>query len=103
MSASGLIGLQSDKATVCFFQGHDNRTKANEKIYQGLNEVGRENSKRCKCELLLCVVQLNSRIRLKIVRDMATLAPMLSVLGYDPNANPPKYVNAAMEDFKVSH
>lgn len=26
-----------------------------------------------------------------IVRDMAQIAPMLSVLGYDPNANPPNY------------
>uniref|UniRef100_A0A0R3RQQ6 Protein-tyrosine sulfotransferase n=1 Tax=Elaeophora elaphi TaxID=1147741 RepID=A0A0R3RQQ6_9BILA len=26
-----------------------------------------------------------------IVRDMASIAPMLAVLGYDPNANPPKY------------
>lgn len=26
-----------------------------------------------------------------IVRDMADIAPMLSVLGYDPNANPPNY------------
>ncbi|CAH1973196.1 unnamed protein product [Acanthoscelides obtectus] len=29
-----------------------------------------------------------------VVRDMADLAPMLSVLGYDPYANPPKYGNA---------
>lgn len=26
-----------------------------------------------------------------VVRDMADLAPMLSVLGYDPYANPPNY------------
>lgn len=26
-----------------------------------------------------------------VVRDMAEIAPMLSVLGYDPNANPPNY------------
>lgn len=26
-----------------------------------------------------------------VVRDMASVAPMLSVLGYDPNANPPNY------------
>ncbi|VDN39126.1 unnamed protein product, partial [Gongylonema pulchrum] len=26
-----------------------------------------------------------------IVQDMATIAPMLAELGYDPNANPPKY------------
>uniref|UniRef100_A0A1W7R9D0 Protein-tyrosine sulfotransferase n=1 Tax=Hadrurus spadix TaxID=141984 RepID=A0A1W7R9D0_9SCOR len=26
-----------------------------------------------------------------VVRDMATIAPMLAVLGYDPNANPPNY------------
>ena len=26
-----------------------------------------------------------------VVRDMADLAPMLSVLGYDPYANPPEY------------
>lgn len=27
--------------------------------------------------------------------DMAELAPMLSVLGYDPWANPPRYADAA--------
>lgn len=26
-----------------------------------------------------------------VVRDMAEIAPMLSVLGYDPYANPPNY------------
>lgn len=26
-----------------------------------------------------------------VVRDMATIAPMLATLGYDPNANPPDY------------
>lgn len=26
-----------------------------------------------------------------VVRDMADIAPMLSVLGYDPYANPPVY------------
>lgn len=26
-----------------------------------------------------------------VVRDMADIAPMLSVLGYDPYANPPNY------------
>lgn len=26
-----------------------------------------------------------------VVRDMADIAPMLSVLGYDPYANPPDY------------
>lgn len=26
-----------------------------------------------------------------VVRDMADIAPMLSVLGYDPFANPPDY------------
>ena len=26
-----------------------------------------------------------------VVRDMAELAPMLQVLGYDPEANPPAY------------
>lgn len=26
-----------------------------------------------------------------VVRDMAEIAPMLSVLGYDPYANPPDY------------
>lgn len=28
-----------------------------------------------------------------VIRDMANIAPMLSVLGYDPNANPPNYGN----------
>lgn len=28
-----------------------------------------------------------------VVRDMADIAPMLSVLGYDPYANPPQYGN----------
>lgn len=28
---------------------------------------------------------------LDVQRDMATIAPMLKVLGYDPNSNPPKY------------
>lgn len=28
-----------------------------------------------------------------VVRDMSDIAPMLSVLGYDPNANPPNYGN----------
>lgn len=28
-----------------------------------------------------------------VVRDMADVAPMLSVLGYDPYANPPNYGN----------
>lgn len=27
----------------------------------------------------------------EVVRDMADIAPMLSVLGYDPYANPPNY------------
>lgn len=26
-----------------------------------------------------------------VVKDMASVAPMLSLLGYDPNANPPDY------------
>lgn len=26
-----------------------------------------------------------------VVRDMASIAPMLATLGYDPNANPPDY------------
>lgn len=29
-----------------------------------------------------------------VVRDMAEIAPMLSILGYDPYANPPNYGNA---------
>lgn len=29
-----------------------------------------------------------------VVRDMADIAPMLSVLGYDPYANPPDYGKA---------
>lgn len=29
-----------------------------------------------------------------VVRDMAELAPMLQVLGYDPHANPPSYGEA---------
>lgn len=29
-----------------------------------------------------------------VVRDMAEIAPMLSVLGYDPYANPPAYGSA---------
>lgn len=29
-----------------------------------------------------------------VVRDMAEIAPMLSVLGYDPYANPPDYGKA---------
>lgn len=29
-----------------------------------------------------------------VVRDMADVAPMLSVLGYDPYANPPDYGKA---------
>jgi protein-tyrosine sulfotransferase len=29
-----------------------------------------------------------------VVQDMANIAPMLSVLGYDPYANPPKYGDA---------
>lgn len=26
-----------------------------------------------------------------VVKDMASIAPMLQILGYDPNANPPNY------------
>jgi len=26
-----------------------------------------------------------------VVRDMAQIAPMLTIFGYDPNANPPEY------------
>jgi len=29
-----------------------------------------------------------------VVHDMASVAPMLSILGYDPYANPPNYGNA---------
>lgn len=29
-----------------------------------------------------------------VVRDMAELAPMLQILGYDPHANPPSYGEA---------
>ncbi|CAG2101129.1 unnamed protein product [Medioppia subpectinata] len=34
------------------------------------------------------------RIPDDVVRDMATIAPMLSILGYDPLANPPNYGSA---------
>lgn len=32
-----------------------------------------------------------------VVKDMADIAPMLSILGYDPYTNPPNYGNAAQE------
>lgn len=35
-----------------------------------------------------------------VIRDMADVAPMLSILGYDPYANPPSYGNP---DAEVKH
>lgn len=35
-----------------------------------------------------------------VIRDMADIAPMLSVLGYDPYANPPNY---GKPDEQVAH
>lgn len=35
-----------------------------------------------------------------VIRDMADIAPMLSVLGYDPYANPPNY---GKPDDQVAH
>jgi protein-tyrosine sulfotransferase len=32
-----------------------------------------------------------------VVKDMAKIAPMLQIMGYDPNANPPNYEKATME------
>ena len=34
-----------------------------------------------------------------VLRDMGSIAPMLERLGYDPEANPPKYGDADVDSF----
>lgn len=59
-----------------------------------LSKVERSSDQVIKPVNLDALTQWVGKIPDDVVRDMADIAPMLSVLGYDPYANPPEYGKA---------
>lgn len=65
-----------------------------------LSKVERSSDQVIKPVNLEALTKWVGNIPEEVVRDMADIAPMLSVLGYDPYANPPNY---GKPDDKVAH
>lgn len=61
--------------------------------YLEINRVERSSDQVIKPVNLEALAKWVGKIPQDVVRDMADVAPMLSVLGYDPYANPPNYGN----------
>ncbi|XP_072388377.1 protein-tyrosine sulfotransferase [Diabrotica undecimpunctata] len=65
-----------------------------------LSKVERSSDQVIKPVNLEALTKWVGKIPEDVVRDMADIAPMLSVLGYDPYANPPNY---GQPDAEVAH